>query len=79
MGAEVQHSVSLPYLLQIGVVGSKAVVGACTTGVEQAHRVTFVAEGGLNTDENVAEVATENQQVLAVAVEVARGLTPILF
>ena len=79
MGAEMQHRISLPDLLQVGVVGGEAVVRACTTGVEQAHRVTFVAKGGLNTNEEVAEVATENQKILAIAVEVAGGLAPVLF
>ena len=79
MGAEVEHRISLPDLLEIGVVGGEAVVGAGAAGIEQAHRITLVAEGGLNANENVAEVATENQQVLAIAVEVAGGLAPVLF
>ena len=79
MSAEVQHRVSLPDLLQIGVVSGKTVVGACTTGIEQAHWVAFVAEGGLNANKDVAEMATKHQQVLAIAVEVAGGLAPVLF
>ena len=79
MGAEVQHRISLPDLLQIGVVSGEAVVGAGAAGIEQAHRITLVAEGGLDANEDVAEVATENQQVLAIAVEVAGGLAPVLF
>ena len=79
MGAEVEHRIGLPDLLQIGVVGSKSMVGACTTGVEQAHGVAFVAEGGLNADKDIAEVATEDQQILAIAVEIAGRLAPVLF
>ena len=79
MSAEVQHRVCLPDLLQIGVVSGKTVVGACTTGIEQAHWVAFVAEGGLNANKDVAEMATKHQQVLAIAVEVAGGLAPVLF
>ena len=78
VGAEVQHRVSTPDLLEIGVVGGEAVVGAGAAGVQQPHRVTLVAKGGLNADEDVAEVATEDQQVGAVAVQVAGGLAPVL-
>ena len=79
MGAEVQHRIGAPDLLEIGVVSGEAVVGAGAAGIEQPHRVTLVAEGGLHTNKHVAEVAAKDQQVLAVAVEFARGLTPVLF
>merc|ERR1711908_146415 len=60
--------------------GQNLLVFGCHFGnVFVGVQPTFGYEGRLNTDENVAEVATENQQVLAVAVEVAGGLTPVLF
>ena len=79
MGAEVQHRISPPDLLEIGVVSREAVVWAGAAGIEQPHRVTLVAEGGLHTNKHVAEVAAKDQQVLAVAVQFARGFAPVLF
>ena len=40
--------------------------------------VTLVAEGGLHADEDVAEGLAVDEQVLAVAVEVAGGRAPVL-
>ena len=79
MGAEVQHRIGLPHLLQVGVVGGKAVVGAGAAGIEQPHRIALVAEGGLHPHKHVAEVAAVDQQVGAVAVQVAGGLAPVFF
>ena len=79
MGAEVQHRIGLPHLLQIGVVGGEAVVGAGAAGIEQPHRVALVAKGWLHTHKHVAEVAAVDQQVGAVAVQVAGGLAPVFF
>ena len=79
MGAEVQHRVRLPDLLQIGVISGKTVMGAGAAGIKQAHWIAFVAEGGLNANKDVAEMATKHQQVLAIAVEVAGGLAPVFF
>ena len=73
-----QHCIGLPYLLQVGVVGGKPVVGAGTAGVEQPHGVAFVAKGGLDAYKHIAEVAPIDQQVGAVGVEVAGGLAPVL-
>ena len=41
-------SLLLPYLLEVGVVSSKAVVRGSGLGEEQAHGVAFVPEGGLD-------------------------------
>ena len=79
MGAEVQHRIGLPHLLQIGVVGGKAVVGAGAAGIEQPHRIALVAKGWLHAHKHVAEVAAVDQQVGAVAVQVAGGLAPVFF
>ena len=78
MGAEVEHGIRTPDLLQVGVIGSEAMMGTGAAGVQKPHGVALVAEGGLHADEHVAEVATEHQQVLAIAVEVARRLAPVL-
>jgi hypothetical protein len=43
-----------------------------------AHGVTLVAEGGLHADEDVAEGLAVDEQVLAVAVEVAGRRAPVL-
>ena len=76
--AEMEHRIGAPDLLEIGVVGRKAMVGTGTAGIQQTHRITLVTEGGLHADEHVAEVAAEHQQVLPVAVEIARRLAPVL-
>ena len=78
MGAEVENGIRLPNLLEIGVVGSKSMMGACTAGVQQAHRIAFVAKGGLDTNKDIAEMATKHQQVLSIAIEVSGRLTPVL-
>ena len=74
-----QHGIRAPHLLQVGVVRREAVVRAGTAGIEQTHRITLVAEGGLHANKHVAEMATEDQQVGAVGIEGAGGLAPVLF
>ena len=78
MGAEVENGIRLPNFLEVGVVSSKSMMGACTAGVQQAHRIAFVAKGGLDANENIAEMATKHQQVLSIAVEISRGFPPVL-
>ena len=79
MGAEVQHRVGAPHLFKVGVVSGEAVVGAGAARIQQPHRVAFVAEGGLHPHKHVAEVAAVNQQVGAIAIQIAGRLAPVLF
>ena len=79
MGAEMEHGVGAPHLFDIGVIGGETVVGAGAARIQQPHRVAFVAEGGLHSHKHVAEVAAVNQQVGAIAVQIAGGFTPVLF
>ena len=64
-----QHRISLPDLLEVGVVGGKAVVRAGAAGIQQTHRITLVTEGGLHADEHVAEVAAEGKKRANTAAE----------
>ncbi len=52
-------------------------VGAGRAAEEQAHRVAFVAEGGLDTNKDVTKALTKDQQVLTIGVEMARGRAPV--
>jgi len=47
---------ALEDVLDVRVVRGEAVVGRRGLGEEQAHRVTLVAEGRLDADEDVAEL-----------------------
>eukprot|EP00964_Phaeocystis_antarctica_P011943 scaffold6585_cov34-Phaeocystis_antarctica.AAC.1 len=76
--AEMQHGVGLEDLLDVRVVGGEAVVGRSGLRVEQAHGIALVAEGRLHADEDVAEGLAVDEQVLAVAVEVAGRRPPVL-
>ena len=76
--AEVQHGVGAEHVLDVRVVRGEAVVGRRGLGEEQAHRVTLVAEGGLDADEDVAELLAVHEQVLAVRVEVPGRGAPVL-
>ena len=79
MGSEMENGIRTPDLLQIGVVGRKTMMRTGAAGIQQTHRITLVAKGGLNADEQVAEVTAKNQKILSIAVEVARRLAPVLF
>ena len=46
---------------------------------EQTHRVALIAEGWLHANEDVAEFAAKDEQVLAIRVEVPRCFAPVLF
>jgi hypothetical protein len=65
-------------LLEVGVERREAVVRGGRAAEEEAHRVALVTEGGLDADEHVAELGAEDQQVVPVRVEVARGRSPVL-
>ena len=47
-------------------------------GEQQPHRVALVAEGRLHSNKDVPELRPEDEQVLAVGVEVARRRAPVL-
>jgi len=62
---------------QVGVIRGKAVRGAWHCANRAApHRIAFVANGGCTPTKNIAEVAAVDQQVGAIAVEIAGGLAP---
>ncbi len=78
VGAEVQHRIRLPNLLQIGVEGRKSVVGAGGTGKQQPHRIALVPERRLHPDKQVAKRLPVHQQILPVGVQMARRFPPTL-
>mmetsp|Transcript_30830 Transcript_30830/g.60333 ORF Transcript_30830/g.60333 Transcript_30830/m.60333 type:complete len:829 (-) Transcript_30830:742-3228(-) len=78
VGSEVQDGVGAEDLLKVGVVGGETVVGRGRLGEEEAHGVALVTEGGLDADEDVAELLTVHEQVLAVGVEVAGRRAPVV-
>mmetsp|Transcript_5701 Transcript_5701/g.23522 ORF Transcript_5701/g.23522 Transcript_5701/m.23522 type:complete len:1185 (+) Transcript_5701:1625-5179(+) len=78
VGAEMEHGVGAEHLLDVGVVRRKSVVGRGGLGEEEAHGIALVAEGGLDADEDVAELLAVHEEVLAVGVEVAGGRAPVL-
>ena len=74
-----EHGVGLPNFLQIGVISRKTMVWTSAAGIKQTHGIPFVTECGLDADKNVAEVASVDQKVGTVGVEIAWGLAPVLF
>ena len=77
MRAEVQHGVGVEDLLHVRVVRSEAMMRRCTLAEEKAHRISLVPEGRLDTDEDVAQLLAKHEEVLSVAVQVARRGTPV--
>ena len=69
----IQPRAHLEHVLQVRVVGGEAVVGAGRPAEQEAHGVALVAECRLDADEDVAELLTEHQQLLPVAVQAACG------
>mmetsp|Transcript_58566 Transcript_58566/g.137115 ORF Transcript_58566/g.137115 Transcript_58566/m.137115 type:complete len:587 (-) Transcript_58566:521-2281(-) len=78
MCAKVQQRIRLENELQVGVESGKAMVRRGGLGKEQPHRVALISECRLHSQEDVAELLTINQQILAVSVELSRWSTPIL-
>mmetsp|Transcript_25720 Transcript_25720/g.64239 ORF Transcript_25720/g.64239 Transcript_25720/m.64239 type:complete len:1163 (-) Transcript_25720:603-4091(-) len=78
VGAKVENCVGLVDLLEVRVVRGEAVVGAGALGEQEAHRVSLVAKGGLDADEDVTKVLAVDQKVLAVGVEMAGRGAPVL-
>merc|ERR1719379_2336846 len=78
VGAEVERDVRTEDLLHVCVEGSEAVVRGRGLGKEELHGIPLVAKGGLHPDEEVPEALSEDEQVLAVCVQLARRGTPVL-
>ena len=74
-----EHRIGAPHLLDVGVIGGETVVGAGAARIQQPHRIPLVAEGGLHSHKHVAEMAAVDQQVGAIAVQIAGRLAPVLF
>lgn len=66
---EKRESAHLEDALQVGVVGSKAVVGGRTSAEEERHWVPFIPKGGLHPNEDIAKLPAIDQQVLALRVQ----------
>ncbi len=64
-------STHLKYLLQVSVVGGKAVVWGRRSAEQKAHGVALIAECRLHADEHIAKLLPIDEQILAVRVEVA--------
>jgi hypothetical protein len=73
-----RHAAHPEDLLQEGVVCGKAVVGGGGAREQQPHRVALVPKGGLHADEHIAKLLAVDEHLLAVGVEVAGGLAPVL-
>eukprot|EP00962_Isochrysis_galbana_P012886 scaffold3665_cov102-Isochrysis_galbana.AAC.3 len=78
VSAKVEHGVGAEDLLDVRVVSGEAVVRRGRLGVQQAHRVALIAKRGLHANEDVAKRHAEDEQVLAVGVEVAGRRAPVL-
>ena len=78
MGSEVQDGVSLEDLLEVRVVCRESVVGAGGLGKKESHGVSLVPERRLDTDEDISELLSVDDEVLAVRVEVSRRRAPVL-
>ena len=76
MGAEVQHRIRAEILAHPAVEGREGVGRGEALLEQQAHRVAFVAEGGLDADEDVAEALAEHEQRAAVALLLAGRRAP---
>ena len=46
---------------------------------QQAHRVAFIAKGGLHSDQHIAQLHTHHQQTAAIGQVLARGCAPLGF
>ena len=61
MGAEMQHRMGAEILAQPAVEGRERVRRREALLEQQPHRIAFVAEGGLDADEDVAEALAEHE------------------
>mmetsp|Transcript_11276 Transcript_11276/g.23077 ORF Transcript_11276/g.23077 Transcript_11276/m.23077 type:complete len:232 (-) Transcript_11276:1381-2076(-) len=74
-----EDGISFENLFKVRVVSSKTVVRTGRLGEKETHRITFVSEGWLNTNENVSEFLSVHKQVLTVRIQVSGSRTPVLF
>ena len=76
MHAEVQQHVGAEILAQPAVEGGEGVGRGEAFLEQQAHRVAFVAEDGLQADEDVAELLAEHEDAAPVGLRAAGGGAP---
>ncbi len=77
MRAEVQHGVSREILRDIAVEGRKGMGGREATLEKQPHRVALVAEGWLQTHEDIAERGPEHEDAAAVGLMATGCRSPL--
>ena len=79
MRAEMQDGIGLPGFAQVAVEGREGVVRGKAALEEQPHRIALIAEGRLDRDEQLAELATKNEEATAIAQHPARRRPPLRF
>ena len=77
MRAEVQHRMGREVLAQVAVKSREGMRGGHALFEQQAHRVAFIAEGRLDTDQHIAELPAQHKDAAAVA-ELSTGRSPPL-
>src|SRR5437867_10962859 len=77
MSSDVNHTIGVQYLRYVRIESHEAVMRSAATRHHQTHRVTFIAKGGLNPDEDVAERQPLNQEMIAKRIDCSRSSTPI--
>ena len=78
VGAEVQHGVGAEVLADPAVEGGEGMGGGEALLELEAHGVALVAEGGLDTDEDVTEGLAEDEEGTAIGLQATRRRSPLL-
>src|SRR3954454_22523507 len=77
MRAEMQHGMRLEILPKPAVESGKRMRRREPLFEQQAHRIALVAEGGLNADEDIAELGAQDEDRSAIALMLAGSRPPL--
>ena len=77
MGAEVEDGIGREVLAQVAVEGRESMGRREALLEQQPHRVTFVAKGRLDADQNIAEALAQHMDRRAIGLLAAGGWTPL--
>src|SRR5258705_7625632 len=77
MCAHVNNSVDIQYLCEIGIEGHKTVMRRSASCHHQAHRISLKTKSRLDSNKNVSEHYSLDQQIAAKCVDRSRSRSPI--
>mmetsp|Transcript_6591 Transcript_6591/g.14018 ORF Transcript_6591/g.14018 Transcript_6591/m.14018 type:complete len:1056 (+) Transcript_6591:730-3897(+) len=79
VGSEMENGVGTEDLLEVRVVSGESVVRTGGLGKQQSHGISLVTERRLDSNEDVSELLSVDNKVLAIGVKVSWSRAPVLF